>query len=79
MEQPFDLPPDAGAKLEALLERSGVDFVREDSQFQFRFSSGGCTWQTVCRCQGGLVLIYGIHPVPVEDRGRALVLWRTAQ
>lgn len=74
MEQPFDLPPDAGAELAALLERSGVDFVREDSQFRFRFSSGGCTWQTVCRCQDGLVLIYGIHPVPVEDSGRALVL-----
>ena len=41
MEQAFDLPPDGGAELAALLERSGVDFVRDEDQFRFRFSSGG--------------------------------------
>ena len=74
MEQTFDLPPDGGAELAALLERSGVDFVREGDQFRFRFSSGGCTWQTVCRCQGSMVLVYGIHPAPVEDEARGLAL-----
>ena len=74
MELTFDLPPDGGTELSALLERSGVDFVREDGQFRFRFSSGGCTWQTVCRCQGELVLVYGVHPAPVTDAARALAL-----
>lgn len=74
MELTFDLPPDGGTELAALLERSGVDFVREDGQFRFRFSSGGCTWQTVCRCQGDLVLVYGVHPTPVTDPARALAL-----
>lgn len=74
MDEPFDLPPDGGAELESLLTRSGVDFAREGDQFRFRFASGGCTWQTVCRCQGDLVLVYGIHPAPVEDAGRALAL-----
>lgn len=81
MELTFDLPPDGGTELAALLERSGVDFVREDGQFRFRFSSGGCTWQTVCRCQGDLVLVYGVHPAPVTDPGRALALcgWLNAR
>ena len=74
MEQTFHLPPDSGGELAALLERSGVDFVRQGDQFQFRFSSGGCTWQTVCRCQGDRVLVYGVHPVPVENTGQALAL-----
>lgn len=81
MELTFDLPPDGGTELAALLERSGVDFVREDGQFRFRFSSGGCTWQTVCRCQGELVLVYGVHPAPVTDPARALALcgWLNAR
>ena len=74
MEQAFDLPPDGGAELAALLERSGVDFVREEDQFRFRFSSGGCTWQTVCRCQGDLVLVYGVHPAPIQQEDRAAAL-----
>ena len=74
MDEPFDLPPDGGAELTALLERSGVDFVRQKDLFRFRFTSGGCTWQTVCRCQGDLVLVYGVHPAPVEDAAAALAL-----
>lgn len=74
MEQSFDLPPDSGGELAALLERSGVDFVRRQDQFRFRFTSGGCTWQTVCRCQGDRVLVYGVHPAPVKDRARAEAL-----
>lgn len=74
MELTFDLPPDGGTELSALLERSGVDFVREEDRFRLRFSSGGCTWQTVCRCRGDLVLVYGVHPAPVTDPARALAL-----
>lgn len=74
MEQSFDLPPDSGRELAALLERSGVDFIRQGDQFRFRFASGGCTWQTVCLCRGDRVLVYGIHPAPVMDCGRALAL-----
>lgn len=74
MELTFDLPPDGGTELAALLERSGVDFVREEDRFRLRFSSGGCTWQTVCRCRGDLVLVYGVHPAPVTDPARALAL-----
>lgn len=74
MEQPFELPPDSAAELAALLERSGVDYVRRGAEFRFRFSSGGCAWQTVCRCSGELVLVYGIHPTPVEDPGGGAAL-----
>ncbi|HIY73589.1 hypothetical protein [Intestinimonas butyriciproducens] len=74
MEQTFDLPPDSGGELAALLERSGVDFARRGDQFQFRFSSGGCAWQTVCQCQDDRVLVYGVHPARVKDAGRALAL-----
>ncbi len=74
MDQTFDLPPDGGAELAALLERSGVDFVREGDQFRFRFASGGCTWQTVCRCCESLVLVYGVYPVPVRDAARGMAL-----
>lgn len=74
MEQSFDRPPDSGGELAALLERSGVDYVRQGDQFRFRFSSGGCTWQTVCLCQGDRVLVYGVHPAPVLDEGRAAAL-----
>lgn len=74
MEQNFDLPPEGGEELAALLERSGVEFVREGELFRFRFASGGCTWQTVCRCMGSRVLVYGIHPAPVTDPSRALAL-----
>ena len=74
MDETFDQPPDGGSELAALLERSGVDFVRRGDQFWFRFTSGGCVWQTVCRCQDSLVLIYGVHPAPVTDSARAQAL-----
>lgn len=71
MDETFDLPPDSGGELAALLERSGVDYVRQGDQFRFRFTGGGCTWQTVCRCREERVLVYGVHPAPVLDEGRA--------
>ena len=74
MEAEFDTPPDGAAELAELLERSGVDFTRRDGAFYFRFSSGGCVWQTVCRCQGNRVLIYGVHPAPAADEARCLAL-----
>lgn len=74
MTQPFDQPPQGGAALEALLQRSGVDFVRTEDLFRFCFSSGGCSWQVVCQCRQEWVLIYGIHPAPVRDPDRALAL-----
>lgn len=61
----FDIPPDGGTELAALLERSGVEYRREGERFSFLFASGGCRWQTVCDCRDALVLVYGIHPVPV--------------
>ena len=74
MEQTFDCPPEGGAELAALLERSGVEFLREGDRFRFRFSGRGCVWQTVCRCQGSRVLVYGVHPAAVTDRPAALEL-----
>lgn len=74
MEQSFALPPDSGGELAALLERSGVDYVRQGDEFRFRLASGGCTWQTVCLCQGDWVLIYGVHPAPVENAAGATAL-----
>lgn len=70
----FDTPPDGGAELAALLERSGVDYRREGDRFSFLLASGGCRWQTVCDCREGLVLVYGIHPAPVRDAHGVLAL-----
>lgn len=74
MGQTFDVPPDGGAELAALLERSGVDFRREGERFRFLFTSRGCKWQTVCDCQENLVLVYGIHPVRVTNTTESLAL-----
>ena len=74
MKQHFDQPPQGGAELDALLRRSGVEFRRTEERFQFRFSSGGCRWQVVCQCWEDWVLVYGIHPAPVQDHARALAL-----
>lgn len=74
MAQNFDVPPDGGAELEALLQRSGAEFLREGDRFRLRFSSRGCTWQTVCDCRDEWVLIYGIHPIPVTRPQQALEL-----
>ena len=74
MKQHFDQPPQGGAELDALLRRSGVEFRRTEERFQFRFSSGGCRWQVVCQCREDWVLVYGIHPAPVQDHARALAL-----
>ena len=74
MKQNFDLPPEGGEELAALLERSGVDFTQEGETFRFRFASGGCVWQTVCCCRESRVLVYGIHPTPVTDPVGALAL-----
>lgn len=72
MDTAFNVPPDGGTELAALLERSGVEFRREGERFSVLFSSGGCRWQTVCDCREGLVLAYGIHPAPVRDGGKAV-------
>lgn len=70
----FDLKPDAAEELEALLQRSGVDYLREGRRFRFRFTSRGCSWQTVCDCKEELALVYGIHPARVEAEETALAL-----
>ena len=70
----FDIPPDGGTELAALLERSGVDFRRDGERFSFLFASGGCRWQTVCDCRKDLVLVYGIHPSAAADTQLALEL-----
>ena len=70
----FDAPPDGAEELAALLERSGVDYLRDGGRFRFRFAGRGCTWQTVCDCRGALVLAYGVHPARVEAEETALAL-----
>ena len=35
MSPTFDAPPEGGAELAALLERSGVEFRREGERFRF--------------------------------------------
>lgn len=74
MNPVFDIPPEGGTELAALLERSGVDFQRDGERFSFLFASGGCRWQTVCDCRKALVLVYGIHPSAAADTRRALEL-----
>ena len=70
----FEEPINGGAVLEELLLRSGVDYRREGETFQFLLTSRGCKWQTVCRGQGPLVLIYGIYPAQIADMAGALAL-----
>ena len=70
----FDLPPQGREEVRALLEYSGVDFRQEGDQFRFSFTSRGCRWQTVCQCQGSLVLIYAVHPARVTRPDCALAL-----
>lgn len=74
MDQTFDAPPDAAEELAALLERSGVDYLREGGRFRFQFSSRGCLWQTVCDCREELALVYGLHPARVTAPEAALAL-----
>lgn len=74
MSPTFDAPPEGGAELAALLERSGVEFRREGERFRFLFTSRGCKWQTVCRCQDSLVLVYGIHPAQVTHLAKGVAL-----
>ena len=74
MDLTFAAPPDGGTELAALLKRSGVDFQREEDRFRFLFASRGCKWQTVCDCQKGLVLVYGIHPAQVTHPAESLEL-----
>lgn len=65
-------PVDGGSVLAALLERSGVEYRRENGRFRFLFAQGGHKWQTVCDCRGGLVLVYGIFPAQIADTSSAL-------
>ncbi len=74
MDRPFETLPDGGTELAALLERSGAAYRREGERFRFLFAARGRRWQTVCDCQPGLVLAYGIHPAPVGDPQPALEL-----
>ncbi|MCD8331599.1 MAG: hypothetical protein LUB63_03580 [Oscillospiraceae bacterium] len=68
----FNAPLEAGSELEAFLNDNGVSFQRAAGRFRFQFTSQGCRWQTVCDCVGSRVLIYGIHPTPVQQRASAL-------
>lgn len=74
MDPSFDVPPDGGAELAALLERSGVEYRREGERFSFLLAGGGCRWQTVCDCRDELVLVYGIHPAAVAEPRRTAEL-----
>ena len=58
-------PPNGGKELEALLQRSGVEYSREGARFRFLFTNRGCKWQVVCDGQEELVLIYSIHPAVI--------------
>ncbi len=68
----FNAPLEAGSELEAFLDYNGVSFQRTAGRFRFQFARQGCRWQTVCDCVGSRVLIYGVHPTPVQDRASAL-------
>lgn len=72
MELDFSCLPDAAGELEALLERSGVDHVRDGGRFVFVLSASGRRWQTVCDCSGPRALIYAVHPAMGADEGKLL-------
>jgi hypothetical protein len=68
----FQDAPEGAAELAALLDDSGVPYVRSGGRFRILFAKRGRAWRTVCDCEGSRVLIYGIHPQPVSDRTAAL-------
>ena len=72
--QQLEPPVDGSAVLEGLLTRSGVDYRRDGTRFQFVLTRRGCKWQTVCNGLEGLVLVYGIHPARVTNPDAALRL-----
>ncbi len=68
----FQDDPDGAAELAALLEDSGVPYKRSGDRFELLFTKQSRTWRTVCDCEGGRVLIYGVHPAPVSNSTAAL-------
>lgn len=57
--------------LRSLLEREGVEWAEESGYLRFRAKSGGLLWETACRAQQGLLLIYGRFPFVCRRPERA--------
>lgn len=68
----FQIAPlaDAAAELEDLLRYNGFAYRREGDWFYLVFSERGFKWETLCRCQDQVVLIYGRYPFPVLNEER---------
>ncbi len=61
----------AAALLEALAY-NGIPYRGEKDGVRFVLYDGGRKWETVCRYAPQTVVIYGVYPFPVADKGRAL-------
>lgn len=61
----------AAALLEALAY-NGIPYRGEKDGVRFVFEDGSRRWETVCRYAPQTVMIYGVYPFPVADKGRAL-------
>lgn len=68
----FDNPLNGAEELAAVLDYSGVPYIREEDLFRFCFAGHGCRWQMIGQGVKNRVLIYAIHPTPVTDRTAAL-------
>lgn len=59
----------AAALLEALAY-NGIPYRGEKDGVRFVFEDGSRRWETVCRYAPQTVMIYGVYPFPVADKGR---------
>lgn len=51
---------------------TGIPYRGEKDGVRFVFEDGSRRWETVCRYAPQTVMIYGVYPFPVADKGRAL-------
>jgi len=50
-----------------LLRYNGIQFDCQNGEYRFVFSDSGRKWQTVCKCSGSTVMVYGLYPFEVAE------------
>lgn len=64
--------PELAGRLEWLLQNSGLHHLREGACFRLVLCSGGRKWETLCRCEPGLLLVWGRYPFEVARPAQAM-------
>jgi hypothetical protein len=57
--------------LKALLDGEGAEWIEERGFVRFRLRRGGMLWETACRAEGSVLLIYGRFPFRCGDPDKA--------